>query len=92
MLFRSRCTDGDRTWKIDAVRLDATLREPDLAVTYESTGVTDPAAVRTEADRGAERVAEGPARLAAELSRPVGHRCKGRQAHPVIELPMGQIP
>ncbi len=41
--------DGDRNWKIDAVRLDATLLHADLGVTYESTGVTDPAAQRTEA-------------------------------------------
>src|SRR6202167_1227224 len=41
--------DGDRTWKIDAVGLDASLHEPDLGVAYESTGVTDPAALRTEA-------------------------------------------
>ncbi len=33
--------DGDRTWKIDAVGLDASLHEPDLGVAYESTGVTD---------------------------------------------------
>jgi len=41
--------DGPRTWKIDAVRLDASLHQADLGVTYESTGVTDPAALRTEA-------------------------------------------
>ncbi len=41
--------DGDRTWKIDAVRLDTSLHQADLGVAYESTGVTDPAAVRTEA-------------------------------------------
>jgi hypothetical protein len=40
---------GDRTWKIDSVRLDASLHQADLGVTYESTGVTDPAAQRTEA-------------------------------------------
>jgi len=35
--------DGARTWKIDSIRLDASLRQADLAVTYESTGVSDPA-------------------------------------------------
>ena len=38
-----------RTWKIDAVGLDASLHEPDLGVAYESTGATDAAALRTEA-------------------------------------------
>ena len=35
--------------RIDAVGLDASLHEPDLGVAYESIGVTDPAALRTEA-------------------------------------------
>ncbi len=41
--------DGDRTWKIESVVLDPALHEPDLGVVYQSTGVTDPAALRTEA-------------------------------------------
>ena len=41
--------DGDRTWKMEAVELDPALHEPDLGVVYQSTGVTDPAAQRTEA-------------------------------------------
>jgi len=41
-VFPYTLQEGDRTWKIDAVQLDGSLREPDLAVLYESTGVTDP--------------------------------------------------
>jgi hypothetical protein len=41
--------DGDRKWTIDGVRLDTSLHQPDLAVSYESLGLTDPAAARTEA-------------------------------------------
>jgi len=33
--------DGDRTWKIIEVGLDASLHEADLGVAYESVGVTD---------------------------------------------------
>ncbi len=47
--FPLSLTQGDRTWKVDMVILDPSLRQPDLGVVYESTGVTDPAAQRTEA-------------------------------------------
>lgn len=47
--FPFTLNDGPRSWKIDSIRLDASLNEPDLGVTYESVGVTDPAAARTEA-------------------------------------------
>ncbi|MGH9599766.1 MAG: hypothetical protein ACRD27_07855, partial [Terracidiphilus sp.] len=41
--------DGPRTWKIDSVAINTILQQADLAVTYESTGVTTPAALHTEA-------------------------------------------
>ncbi len=84
--------DGARTWKIDSVHFDPSLRQADLAVTYESTGVSDPAAVRTEA------TAVLSAFLKAQPSlRPVFHGLwayanRNGQATPVMELPMGQIP
>jgi hypothetical protein len=84
--------DGPRTWKIDSVRLDASLHQADLGVTYESTGVTDPAAARTEA----------VAVLSAFLKTQPGFRenfhglwayaMKDGKRAPVIELPMAQIP
>lgn len=83
---------GDRMWKIDSLRLDTSLHEPDLAVSYEATGVTDPAAVRTEA------VAVLSALLKAQPGlRPSFHglwavSMKDGKRTPVIELPMGQIP
>lgn len=83
---------GDRTWKIDAVTLDASLHEPDLAIQYETTGVTDPAAQRTEAT----------AVLSAFLKAQPGLRdvfhglwavaMRDGKPSPVIELPMAQIP
>ena len=36
-------------WKITAARLDTSLHEADLAITYEGTGVADPVAARQEA-------------------------------------------
>jgi len=83
---------GDRTWKIVAVTLDASLHEPDLAIQYETTGVTDPAAQRTEAT----------AVLSAFLKAQPGLRdvfhglwavaMRNGKPAPVIELPMAQIP
>jgi len=90
--FPYKVPDGDRTWKIMAVLFDDSLRQPDLAVLYESTGVTDPAAQRTEAT----------AVLSAFLKTQPGLRTNfhglwavsssnGKQT-PVMELPMEKIP
>jgi hypothetical protein len=83
---------GDRTWKVEAIELDPSLHEPDLAVVYQSTGVSDPAAQRTEAT----------AVLSAFLKVQPGIRANfhglwaiadlnGKRS-PVMELPMAQIP
>lgn len=84
--------DGPRTWKINSIALDTVLHEPDLAIIYESTGVTTPAAQHTEA----------LAVLSALLKAQPGLRANfhglwavadynGKQT-PIIELPMAQIP
>jgi hypothetical protein len=84
--------DGDRTWKVESVILEPVLHEPDLGVVYQSTGVTDPAAQRTEAT----------AVMSAFLKTQPGIRANfhglwaiadadGKQT-PVMELPMKQIP
>ncbi len=84
--------DGVRTWKILAVGIDVSLNQPDLDVVYQSTGVTDPAAQRTEA----------LAVLSAFLKAKPGLRnnfhglwavaeSNGTRT-PIIELPMNQIP
>jgi hypothetical protein len=84
--------DGARTWKINSITLDTVLHQPDLAIIYESTGVTTPAAQHTEA----------VAVLGALLKAQPGLRANfhglwaiadvnGKQT-PIIELPMAQIP
>lgn len=84
--------DGARTWKINSITLDTVLRQPDLGVIYQSTGVTTPAAQHTEA----------VAVLSALLKAQPGLRenfhglwavadYNGKQT-PIIELPMAQIP
>jgi hypothetical protein len=84
--------DGDRTWKIDAVTLDATLREADLGVTYESTGVTDPAAVHTEAVAVMSALLKAQPGLRENFHGLWAYAVKDGKRTPVMELPMGQIP
>ncbi len=84
--------DGERTWKINSINIDTVLQQPDLAVVYQSTGVSTPAAQHTEA----------VAVLSAVLKAQPGLRenfhglwavadYNGKQT-PIIELPMAQIP
>ncbi len=84
--------DGARTWKIDSVRLDASLRQADLAVTYESTGVTDPAALRTEATAVLSAVLRVQPSLRQNFHGLWAYASRDGKASPVMELPMGQIP
>ena len=84
--------DGARTWKIDSVRLDPSLREPDLGVTYESTGVTDPAAVRTEATAVLSALLKAQPSLRQNFHGLWAYAAKDGKASPVMELPMTQIP
>lgn len=84
--------EGDRTWKIDALQLDASLREPDLAVVYESTGVTDPAAVRTEAGAVLSALLKAQPGLRPNFHGLWAVAVKDGKRTPVIELPMAQIP
>jgi hypothetical protein len=84
--------DGDRTWKIDGIRLDASVRQADLAVTYESTGVTDPAAVHTEASAVLSALLKAQPGLRQNFHGMWAIAVKDGKQTPVIELPMAQIP
>jgi hypothetical protein len=83
---------GDRTWKIDAVHLDASLRQADLAVAYESTGVTDPAAQRTEAIAVLSAFLKAQPGLRENFHGLWAIAVNNGKRSPVMELPMGQIP
>jgi hypothetical protein len=41
--------DMGKIWRVTALHVDATLHTPDLALTYEGSGLTDPTAARAEA-------------------------------------------
>jgi hypothetical protein len=84
--------DGARTWKINSVHLDPALRQADLAVTYESTGVTDPAAVRTEATAVLSAFLKAQPSLRQNFHGLWAYSARGSNISPVMELPMGQIP
>lgn len=84
--------DGDRTWKIEGVGLDTALHEPDLGVAYESTGVTDPAALRTEATAVLSAFLKTQPGIKANFHGLWAYAEKDGKQTPVMELPMGQIP
>ena len=83
---------GDRTWKIDAVRLDASLHEPDLGVTYESTGSGDPAVARTEAIAVLGALLKVHPGLRENFHGMWAYASINGKVTPVMELPMAQIP
>jgi hypothetical protein len=91
-VFPYSLPDGPRTWKIDSVRLDASLRQADLSVTYESTGVSDPAAVRTEAVAVLSALLKAQPALRENFHGLWAYAAKDGKAAPVMELPMAQIP
>ena len=84
--------DGPRTWKIDSVHLDPTLLHADLGVVYESTGVTDPAAQRTEAIAVLTALLKAQPSLRENFHGLWAYAAKDSKRTPVLELPMAQIP
>jgi hypothetical protein len=90
--FPLTLTDGARNWKIDAIHLDPALLHADLGVVYESTGVTDPAAVRTEAIAVLSAVLKAQPGLRTSFHGLWAYAVKDGKQTPVLELPMAQIP
>ena len=84
--------DGSRTFKVNGVRLDASLHEPDLGVTYESVGVSDPAVARTEAMAVLSALLKAQPGLRQNFHGMWAYASKDGKVTPVIEMPMGQIP
>lgn len=84
--------DGPRTWKIDSVHLDTSLRQLDLGITYQSTGVTDPAAQRTEAIAVFSALLKAQPGLRQNFHGLWAYALANGKTTPIIELPMAQIP
>lgn len=90
--FPISVSDGPRTWKIDGMRIDTTLRQSDLSVTYESLGITDPAATRTEATAVLSAMVKAHPELKGNFHGMWAVASKDGKLTPVMELPMEQIP
>ena len=90
--FPYSLTAGDRTWKVDAVVLDPSLAEPDLAIVYESSGVTDPAAQRTEATAVFSAFLKAQPGIRQNFHGLWAYAMINGKRTPIIELPMAQIP
>ncbi len=90
--FPLTLSDGPRNWKIDSVRLDPTLLHADLGVAYESMGITDPAAQRTEAIAVLSAFLKTQPGLRENFHGMWAYTVKDGKRTPVLELPMAQIP
>ncbi len=90
--FPYTLADGARNWKIDSVRLDASLREADLDATYESAGSTDPAVARTEAVAVLSALLKAQPGIRQNFHGMWAYASTNGKITPVIELPMAQIP
>ncbi len=84
--------EGARTWKINSIRIDTTLREADLGVIYDSLGISDPAAQRTEAIAVLSAVLRAHPELRENFHGLWAYAEHDGKITPVIELPMAQIP
>lgn len=90
--FPYTVTAGDRSWKIEGIRFDAALNEADLGVTYVSSGVTDPAAQRTEAIAVLGALLKAHPALRHSFHGMWAYASVNGKTTPVMELPMAQIP
>jgi hypothetical protein len=72
--------------------LDASLREPDLGVTYESAGSADPAVARTEAMAVLSALLKVHPGMRQNFHGMWAYASTNGKVTPVMELPMAQIP
>jgi hypothetical protein len=91
-VFPYTIQDTERTWKIDSVQADLSLREADLGVTYDSAGITDPAAQRTEAVAALSAFLKAQPALRTSFHGLWAYAMHDGKRSPVMELPMDKIP
>ena len=84
--------DGPRLWAVEGIRVDTSLHEADLGITYESIGVTDPSAQRTEAIAVMSALLKAHPGLRENFHGLWAYASINGNITPIIELPMGQIP
>jgi len=91
-LFPYSIQDPERTWKIDAIQVDLSLHQADLGVTYDSVGITDPAAQRTEAVAAMSALLKAQPALRSSFHGLWAYAMHDGKRTPVMELPMEKIP
>jgi hypothetical protein len=91
-VFPYTIQDTARTWKIDSVQVDLSLRQADLGVTYDSAGISDPAAQRTEAIAALSALLKAQPTLRTSFHGLWAYAQHDGKRSPVMELPMDKIP
>lgn len=89
--FPYTLTDGPRTWKVTAMRLDTSLHHADIAIYYESLGTTDPASARTEAVAVMTALLKSEPALRANFHGFWAYALNNGKPGFAIELPMSEI-
>jgi len=91
-VFPYSIQDPERTWKIDSIQVDLSLHQADLGVTYDSVGITDPAAQRTEAVAAMSALLKAQPSLRTSFHGLWAYAMHDGKRTPVMELPMEKIP
>ena len=91
-VFPYTIQDTERTWKIDAAQVDLSLGKADLGLTYDSVGITDPAAQRTEAIAAMSAFLKAQPALRSSFHGLWAYALHDGKRTPVMELPMDKIP
>lgn len=91
-VFPYTIQEPERTWKIDAVQVDLSLGKSDLGVTYDSAGIADPAAQRTEAIAAMSAFLKAQPALRTSFHGLWAYALHDGKRTPVMELPMEKIP
>jgi hypothetical protein len=91
-VFPLTLNDDPRSWKIVAIHLDSALLHADLSVVYESTGVIDPAAIRTEATAVLTALLKAQPGLRSSFHGLTAYALKDGKQTAVLGLLMAQIP
>jgi hypothetical protein len=90
--FPYTLTDGPRSWKVTAMRLDPSLHHADIAIHYESLGTTDPASSRTEALAVMTALLKLQPALRSNFHGFWAYASNNGKPGFAIELPMSEIP
>jgi len=84
--------DAGKPWHVDSIKIDTALHSADLALDYEATGLTDPAAARAEAIAVMSALLKLHPELRANFHGLWAYADKDGKRNYAIELAMRDIP